>query len=76
MFNTLFDRNASRRASAFNFSNTMRYSINVCRLKDVTHSSVQVLRNYANRVSRTMVDGKVDAMRNFSAMWNRWFKSS
>lgn len=72
-FNTLFDRHASQITSANKFSSTMKESVNVCRLKDVTHSSAEVLRSFADNVSRRMTEGSVDAMKLVGGLWGGWW---
>ncbi|KAK7201067.1 phosphatidylinositol kinase [Novymonas esmeraldas] len=73
MLNTLFDRHASQASSASNFSTTMKESVNVCRLKDVTHSSAEVLRSFADQVSRRVSESGVDAVKMVGTMWSSWW---
>ncbi|KAG5496637.1 hypothetical protein JIQ42_03468 [Leishmania sp. Namibia] len=73
MLNTLFDRHASQTSSASKFSTTMKESVNVCRLKDVTHSSAEVLRTFADHVSRRVSESGVDAMKMMGSMWSSWW---
>ncbi|AYU80982.1 phosphatidylinositol kinase, putative [Leishmania donovani] len=73
MLNTLFDRHASQTSSASKFSTTMKESVNVCRLKDVTHSSAEVLRTFADQVSRRVSESSVDAMKMMGSMWSSWW---
>ncbi|GET90786.1 phosphatidylinositol kinase [Leishmania tarentolae] len=73
MLNTLFDRHASQTSSASKFSTTMKESVNVCRLKDVTHSSAEVLRTFADQVSRRISGSSVDAMRMMGDIWSSWW---
>lgn len=73
MLNTLFDRHASQTSSACKFSTTMTESVNVCRLKDVTHSSAEVLRTFADQVSRRVSESSVDAVKMMGSMWSSWW---
>ncbi|KPI86159.1 phosphatidylinositol kinase [Leptomonas seymouri] len=73
MLNTLFDRHASQSSSASKFSTTMKDSVNVCRLKDVTHSSAEVLRSFTDQVSRRMSDSGAGAVKMMGSMWANWW---
>lgn len=73
MLNTLFDRHASQSSSASKFSTTMRESVNVCRLKDVTHSSAEVLRSFTDQVSRRVTESGAGAVKMVGSMWSSWW---
>ncbi|KAG5472402.1 hypothetical protein LSCM1_03801 [Leishmania martiniquensis] len=73
MLNTLFDRHASQTSSASKFSTTMKASVNVCRLKDVTHSSAEVLRTFADQVSRRVSESGADAVKMVGSFWSSWW---
>ncbi|KPA83217.1 Phosphatidylinositol kinase [Leptomonas pyrrhocoris] len=73
MLNTLFDRHASQSSSASKFSTTMRESVNVCRLKDVTHSSAEVLRGFTDQVSRRVSESGAGAVKMMGTMWTSWW---
>ncbi|KAG5498683.1 hypothetical protein JKF63_02970 [Porcisia hertigi] len=73
MLNTLFDRHASQMSSASKFSTTMKESVNVCRLKDVTHSSAEVLRSFTDQVSRRVSETSMDAVRMVGGLWTSWW---
>lgn len=73
MLNTLFDRHASQSSSASKFSTTMKESVNVCRLKDVTHSSAEVLRSFTDQVSRRVSESSAGAVKMVGNMWTSWW---
>ncbi|CCW61631.1 unnamed protein product [Phytomonas sp. EM1] len=76
IFNTLFDRSVSRESSADNFLRIMEHSINVCRLKDVTHSSVQAFRSYTDYVTRCVSETPSGVKRFFEYVWSHLNLSS
>jgi hypothetical protein len=73
MLNTLFDRHASQSSSASKFSTTMKESVNVCRLKDVTHSSAEVLRSFTDQVSRRVSESSAGAVKMMGNIWSSWW---
>lgn len=73
--NCLFDRSTSRESSRETFVATMKQSINVCRLKDVTHSSVQAIKSYSGQVSKKVADGSYEVVRSLGSLWDSWKKT-
>ncbi|CCW68073.1 unnamed protein product [Phytomonas sp. Hart1] len=72
IFNTLFDRSASRKSSADSFMRAMEHSINVCRLKDATYSSVQTFRSYTDQVVRYVSETPLEARKLLDYVWNHF----